>query len=321
MREKDPAPEGPIYPDAPDEIIPVEDYGANIEVRIWHSPAPKIRTIFKGHVGTIPDESSSDKPWMRQGQLDILQQKAYLAGLGAISLRMSGLTDPQQRDLEPEIEDTPEVHKQWNLSELSQEGFDALRPGEIIHVDDIPKLSRLEHLVEANSQPNGVWGHNERWSLRTPLNDLVKPKLLEGKKFHGQVTDITLEVMDDPSQQLTDAWGSQQEKLFISSEKLHHNISKSLMAAVQESTIGFNITAQIKSTAGIYGTATSQVWYTAINLSTTDDIRRSMTRPQIIDVSKTNLKPKPNTVEASIKTHGGLSSRVVSPWPRRRSHI
>jgi hypothetical protein len=93
MREKEPTSIEPARPEAPDEIIPVEDYGAKITVEVWHSTTPPtLRTTFSYEASPDQDAVSyfqakpDTKRWIRNAEYYTLYRKAYLAGLCAISL-------------------------------------------------------------------------------------------------------------------------------------------------------------------------------------------------------------------------------------------
>jgi hypothetical protein len=315
MREQETAPREPIDTKMPDEIISVEDFGARIDVQVWYPPTQKIKLALHARGGSTPDKSAeTDLPWMRQAKLDILHSKAYLAGIGAISLYLARVGDPSMHEPLTETDTTkPEVTAPLkNLSDLTIEDFDSLQPGDRLHADDIYELELFEPLVRQSLQPDDVWGHDAKWPLRAPLGARIKPTHLGKKKYIGQITDITLEVMDDAGQSLLDAKDS--KGLFIQGENLAYNTRADLLAAVKESTIGFDVTASIRSSAGVFGIARTKLWYTAVNRPNHDDIRRHITKPVVENLTTVN----PSQPSSDPSGYGFFGQSLTKARSRKR---
>lgn len=338
MPNKEPGPKQAIHSETPDETFAVDGYGARMTVDVWHSPVPKIKTAFKVDVGSVPDDSIGDTREIRKLKYDSLTTMARLVGYQALLQRIPVLkadlgikTADSVSHLEKPIEvETPssmdyieapisEPEAEIIQPEINHEPLliESLKPGDILPpIKDVSELALFESFLASEIQPKGIWGEDEKWSIRDPLKDLIKKFSLNGAKFNGSIKEIQLEVMPNPASKLLEANQSKQESKFIFSEKLPYKPSAKRIAAIQSGTIGFVATIQFTSTKGLYGTAQSELWYTKMDSRSIKDVNRYMTRPVVIELHEANNE-KLETNTAPVKRRYPMSDLFQNQSSRR----
>lgn len=304
----------PEYSEVPDEILSVEDFGVRAIVNVWHSPIARIKTTFESLENSETEELIRNKSWIRNEKLHILSSKARLLGFTALTAHLD------QLKLSSEIDETPEKPEITPVAEkMPEENYEpvlieSLQPGTTITVPHSSELADFETKLADEIHPNGIWGKDEKWAYRTPLSDLVKNFSLNGAKFNGTVTDIKFEVMANPVKRLLETQESKEEAKFIFSEKLPYRLSRDLIHTLEDGTIGFAVSMNIKSSKGIRGTVRSELWYTKIDTNSSATVRRFMTRPVLQDVSKTNADTSKDNVVS--RRRGPIAQTVSQKTPR-----
>jgi len=340
MLEQEPELKLATHSETPDETFAVDGYGARMTVNVWHSPVPKIKTVFKADIGSAPVDSLGDTREIRKLKYDSLTTRARLVGYQALLQRIPlmkanlgikapdsipnlekpiELIAPSNLDQSETLMVVPEVEIIRPEIEINHEPLliKSLKPGNILPpVKDVSELALFESFLEYEIQPKGIWGEDEKWTIREPLKDLVKKFTLNGAKFNGSIKEIQFEVMPNPASKLLEANQSKQEAKFIFSEKLPYKPSAKRIAAIQSGTIGFVATIKFTSTKGLYGTVQSELWYTKMDSRSVQDVNRYMTRPVVIE-SHENDNETAETNTSPVKRRWPMSDAFQSKSSRR----
>jgi hypothetical protein len=83
------------------------------------------------------------------------------------------------------------------MAEAFPSSFRVIPPGSVIEVGDLNRLAIFEDLVAAAVKPDY---DRDLWMARKSIGELIRPP-----KFHGTITGVTVEVMDDAYTQLLSA--------------------------------------------------------------------------------------------------------------------
>jgi hypothetical protein len=164
-----------------------------------------------------------------------------------------------------------------NTGKLMDKSLDTIKTKEILLIDDTFGLATFEDSIEELFQLNGVYGNNISWPRRTPLANMLRPRKYRGTKYHGKLFNISLEVMENPVEELTEV-KSQKYLKFYDGQHLNQQYIDSVIRNADDCVLGFDISANGKSTGQNEFGITSKVWYFR---GLHSDIRRIITEPVV----------------------------------------
>lgn len=134
-----------------------------------------------------------------------------------------------------------------------------LMPGNVFILRSVGELTDFEDLVAASIDPHMSTQETVAWESRKHIRDYVRPS-----KFNGNITNITVELMEDPYERLIDApsrgWVLPTAKYERPSQKGQDSTAKY---------IGLMLTADARSSGkGVIGQIQSEIWYAPVPLTT-----------------------------------------------------
>jgi hypothetical protein len=133
---------------------------------------------------------------------------------------------------------------------------EVLKPGDVIEFGDITQLPEFEDLVAMNMFPDMTQIQLNAWKGRAGLRDIIRPP-----KFNGTISDIQLEVMADPYQQLMTA----RDRGWTFPTSRPSPRTNEFAQDAEISSEGFVFTANAKSSGvGVVGQIQTEIWYVPV---------------------------------------------------------
>src|SRR4051794_1133380 len=149
-----------------------------------------------------------------------------------------------------------DIRKSREKIEEQTPRLEDLQSGDVIRFADIAELAAFEDMLAGVVAPK----HDpELWAARTHLREHIKPP-----KYHGNIMNIELTVMEDPYKRLLDArergWSSSSREMRL--DNVPH-VSPELAAGYLPKFKGFTLTAEPRSSQpGLRGQQIqAELWY------------------------------------------------------------
>lgn len=195
------------------------------------------------------------------------------------------------------------------------DSIEDFKPGESFEVANTGALAFFEELIELDIQPN-LYSQNDRdmvWNRRSPLRDLIKPP-----KYFGNIKDIIMEVVPEPTKSLLDA--NKRGLKFIKGPSTPHVRTMEISEKSAKATRGFVLTANTKSPGEPIKQLRTEIWYvpTPSQTDNSNTIRRYITQPtrEIIPVEEIEQDTSKNMGQVALR-----KSLLDKAIPRYTRHI
>jgi hypothetical protein len=139
------------------------------------------------------------------------------------------------------------------MSEVPSVNLNELQPGVVIEFGSITELPEFEDILALSIEPDPTYAEWRIWRGRQHIREYLKPA-----RFYGNLSDIRLEVMDEPYEKLVSA---RERGLALSTSgrvKRANDLSKETIPRYK----GFIFTAEAQSTRlSSGGPVRSELWY------------------------------------------------------------
>jgi hypothetical protein len=161
-------------------------------------------------------------------------------------------------------------------NESYPDSIEDFEPGEFIELASIDELAPFENLIALDIQPH-IYSQNCRdtvWNNRSALRDLIRPP-----KFNGNIKDIVLEVVSNPTKTLLDA--NERGLKFIKGPRTPHLRILEISEKSAKATRGFVLTANTNSSVEPPKQLRTEIWYvpTPSQIENRNTIHRYITQP------------------------------------------